>query len=264
VVQISDSRRARQSALVIDGHELHAMNQLLKGARTCDNFGKRGSFARFWHWSCWVAYGQLQRRTATQTVFPTPTELNIYSDTDGNGVLDVCECPAGRVWTLDAHFDEGTLFNVHHDVHDQLQLNAPPELYPYVNVACSDRGTAVKIHVGSADCTVAPKIVGEYRTAPDGRGKNPSRTTVDHLGNVWVANRDEASESPPGSGENKGSITRIGLVIGGTPVNAQGQPDDDGQFLAGPFEYCTCEDRHVATVNDRPGGGEYEPGGHGL
>ena len=89
------------------------------------------------------------------------------------------------------------------DVPDQLQVNQLPKPLPLINVACSERGTIVRIH------TVTGEILGEYQTAPDGRDRNPSRTTVDHDGNVWVGNRDEASNG-------KGSVARIGIVLGGT------------------------------------------------
>lgn len=145
-----------------------------------------------------------------------------------------------RTYTLDADFDEGTLVNVNHDApgNDQLQLNKTTTPFPFVNIAASDRGTVVRIDVNTGD------ILGEYLTAPDGRGKSPSRTTVDLLGNVWVANRVEFSIS---GGVPKGSITRIGLVIGGTRGNKNPDgsftPDPSGQYLQPPFDYNTCIDR---------------------
>ncbi len=112
------------------------------------------------------------------------------------------------------------------------------------------------------------EVLGEYNTAPgeyeygegspesttNYMGHNPSRTTVDLFGNVWVANRDEFSEV---DGEEMGSVTRIGVVVGGTPgrkVDANGddwaggevwffEPDPEGQYLKGPFLYSTAADR---------------------
>ncbi len=43
---------------------------------------------------------------------------------------------------------------------------------------------------------------------PNGRGRNPSRTTVDKNGNVWTGNRDEASG-------NSGSVVHVGLEENG-------------------------------------------------
>lgn len=74
-----------------------------------------------------------------------------------------------RTYTLDADFDEGTLLNVNHTVvTDQLQLNTTTTPFPFVNIACSARGTAVRIDVNTG------AILGEYQTAPDGMGMDPS------------------------------------------------------------------------------------------
>lgn len=139
-------------------------------------------------------------------------------------------------YTLDADFDQGTLLNVNHDSPnaDQLQLNETTTPFPFVNIACSGRGTIVRIDVDTG------VILGEYRTAPNGMGLDPSRTTVDQLGNVWVANRGESGFS---GGQNRGSVTRVGVVVGGTRADADGTPNPSGQFLDPPFQYSTCVDR---------------------
>jgi streptogramin lyase len=135
-------------------------------------------------------------------------------------------------YTNDADFDEGSLLNVNHTApnNNQLQLNKVTTPFPFVNIAASGRGTAVRIDVNTG------QILGEYFTSPSGMAKNPSRTTVDKFGNVWVGNRDESTGG-------KGSIARIGLVVGGTRVNADGTPNASGQFLKAPFNYNTCVDR---------------------
>ena len=139
---------------------------------------------------------------------------------------------AGHLWTLDADFDQGTLLNVNHDApgNDQLQLNATTTPLPFIAVACSARGTLVRID------TVTGDVLGEYASSPDGMAANPSRTTVDLFGNVWCGNRDEASDG-------KGSIVKVGIVIGGTRVNADGTPNPNGEYLAPPFAYSTAVDR---------------------
>jgi len=43
---------------------------------------------------------------------------------------------------------------------------------------------------------VTGAILGEYRTAPQGLAGNPSRTSVDSQGNVWIGNADEESPLP--------------------------------------------------------------------
>jgi len=139
-------------------------------------------------------------------------------------------------YTVDGHFDQGTLLNVNHNApnSDQLQLNQTTTPFPFVNIAASARGTIVRIDVATG------AVLGEYLTAPDGMGRNPSRTTVDQFGNVWVSNRDESGFS---GGQNKGSVTRAGLVIGGIRADADGTPNPLGQYLAPPFQYSTCADR---------------------
>jgi|CXWL01.1.fsa_nt_gi streptogramin lyase len=141
-----------------------------------------------------------------------------------------------RTYTLDADFDEGALLNVNHDApnNDQLQLNTVTTPFPFVNIACSARGSIVRIDVNTG------LILGEYQTAPDGMGRNPSRTTVDQLGNVWVSNRDEFGFS---GGQDKGSVARVGLLLGGTRADAAGNPDPGGQYVEPPFQYNTCVDR---------------------
>lgn len=120
-------------------------------------------------------------------------------------------------YTLDADFDEGTLINVVHSPSDQLQLSDQTTAFNFIWVAASSRGTVVKIN------TLTGAILGEYRTAPEGRGLNPSRTTVDLNGNVWVTNRNEfglvnqdaIAPGVPASNRNMGSVVRIGLVENG-------------------------------------------------
>ena len=77
------------------------------------------------------------------------------------------------------------------DGHIQFKTDLPPQ-FPFINIACTGRGTVARIN------TTNGQVVGEYRTAPlnvqftgaDGNGPQPSRTTVDLYGNVWVANRN--------------------------------------------------------------------------
>lgn len=140
------------------------------------------------------------------------------------------------LFTTDADFDRGTLMSVNHDAptNNQLQLDQPTVPFPFISVAASGRGTVVRIH------TETGEIIGEYRTAPEGRGLNPSRTTVDLYGNVWTGNRDEEGEI---NGVPHGSVVKIGLVVGGQRVNADRTPNPEGDYLAPPFGYNTCADR---------------------
>jgi len=121
--------------------------------------------------------------------------------------------PGGNpaTYTLDTHFDEGSLINVNHDApnNDQLQLKDTGEAFDFIWVAASARGTVVKID------TLTGQILGEYQSAPDNRGRNPSRTTVDANGNVSAGNRNEAAGG-------QGSIVHIGLEENGQCVDRNG------------------------------------------
>ncbi|WP_211216311.1 hypothetical protein [Longispora albida] len=149
------------------------------------------------------------------------------------GVATAAPVPGVNVhYTTDAQFDQGVLDDVNHNAPggNQLQLDKAQAFFPFVNVAASGRGTMIRADVNTG------AIVGEWLSAPAGRFRNPSRTTVDRLGNTWLSNRDEADGG-------KGSVTRVGVLIGGTRVNADGSPNPAGDYLAGPFAYNTCADR---------------------
>lgn len=133
---------------------------------------------------------------------------------------------AARTYTLDSDFGEGSSINVGTAIPNQLQLNEQAS-FDFLWVAVSlDRptlpdgrfvgGTVVKID------TRTGQIVGEYLTAPDGHGRNPSRTTVDLNGSVWVANRDSNSVTHIGLLENGQCVDRNGNGIIDT---SQGQGD---------------------------------------
>lgn len=111
---------------------------------------------------------------------------------------------ASRLYTLNGDFNEGSLSNVDLRVPNQLQLSERAQPFNFIWVAVSSKGTAVKIN------TETGQVLGEYYTSPAGQPKNPSRTTVDLNGNVWVANRDG------------NSVTRIGLVENGQCVDRNG------------------------------------------
>jgi streptogramin lyase len=104
------------------------------------------------------------------------------------------------VYTTDADFDIGSTINVNHDdVHDQLQLDSKAQPFDFIWVACSGRGTVVKVN------TLTGAILGEYKSAPRADG-SPSRTTVDKDGSVWLSNRNDIG--PNGNG----TIVHIGLL----------------------------------------------------
>ncbi len=140
-----------------------------------------------------------------------------------------------RTFTDDADFDTGVLETVNHTaVHDQLQLDVATPSFSILWIANSARGTLVRI-----DATTGA-VLGEYRTAPLGRLRNPSRTAIDALGNVWTANRSE-------NAMGRGSVVKVGVCIGGTRVaklpDGTIAPDPLGDYVAPPFQICTAVDR---------------------
>jgi hypothetical protein len=126
---------------------------------------------------------------------------------------------------ITAEFKEGEFVNLNPST-DQLQINtwtqtktADPPVLPYLWVALSGRGTITRIaavdHYSPVDaqCVGVGEVLGEYRTAPDGcEGvfANPSRTTVDFDGNVWVANRNDIEGDAQEPRNRYGHVVKIG------------------------------------------------------
>lgn len=78
------------------------------------------------------------------------------------------------------------------------------DTFPYIWVANSGENTISKIAVETGD------ELGVYRTAPEGTPSNPSRTTVDQDGNVWVGNR------------SSNTIVKVGLKEFGQCIDRNG------------------------------------------
>ncbi len=91
--------------------------------------------------------------------------------------------------------------------------------FSHIWVALSGRNTAVRINTDHVDAdgrvTLAESaagsgaVYGEYRTAPQGQPADPSRTTVDQNGDVWVGNRAQ------GTG-GLGSVVKLSATPTGT------------------------------------------------
>ncbi|HWS88127.1 MAG TPA: RHS repeat-associated core domain-containing protein [Pyrinomonadaceae bacterium] len=119
-------------------------------------------------------------------------------------IINPAEGPAFKVYTLDADFDQGSFINVTRGTPDQLQLDETARNFNFIWVAVSSKGTIVKID------TETGAVLGEYFTSPAGQWRNPSRTTVDHNGNVWATNRDGNSVLRVGLAENGQCVDRNG------------------------------------------------------
>jgi streptogramin lyase len=130
------------------------------------------------------------------------------------------------IFTNDADWDQGVYASTNSGppgADHQIQLN--PNIVTQFNniwVALSGRDSVVRIDtdvnpalIGNGDTTLTAgeaggtAVKGEYLTRPNGRSGNPSRTTVDLNGDVWVGNRNE------GAG-GLGSATKISASPTGT------------------------------------------------
>lgn len=104
-------------------------------------------------------------------------------------------------YSTTAEFDAGTGLNLT-SAGDELRLDDSTVPFGFIWVAVSSKNTIVKINTDTG------AVVGEYRSAPQSSGKgDPSRTTVDKNGSVWVGNR------------NGGSVVHIGLEENGRCVD---------------------------------------------
>ena len=146
---------------------------------------------------------------------------------------------------------------------NRLCLREEPGVLPFIWVACSQRGTVVRIATEEHYSPIHGRIVqrgeilGEYWTAPQLENDypsvpDPSRTTVDFDGSVWVANRDDVSTA---SGTT-GHVVKIGtgLAYQWIDRNENGQLDtstglgdildwdnDDERFSEDDIAYATDE-----------------------
>lgn len=112
------------------------------------------------------------------------------------GLISTGQAGPTRVYTTDADFDTGLLFNVNHQApnNNQLQLNAEISTFPLLWVANAGEDTISKIDTNTG------KELARYRTWFNGApnfshlfdpfsGPAPSRTAIDSTGNCFVANR---------------------------------------------------------------------------
>lgn len=180
------------------------------------------------------------RGAGTQTIVAKLTPYGVAANPQ---IAD----PLSWEYVVDLHHQSVTL-NVHNGIVINLEKMAPTGYLrikpigdatplPFINVANSVRGTVARIYTGGNVLSDASKVVGEYWSIPGGPGGNPSRTTVDRYGNVWVGNRNIGDV-------DGGSNTQFGFVIGGTRCNADGSPNPNGDFLKPPFIHNTCVDRN--------------------
>lgn len=145
-----------------------------------------------------------ENEVVTVKISPDGTNLQIDDKNNITGTM-----PTGNVEITYLHEVEGDILqeivSINVITDDSLKLSDEMKPFNYLWVARSSNGTVVKINTDTGE------ILGEYKTSPTGQPANPSRTTVDKDGSLWVANRDG------------NSVTKIGLV-----ENGQYQKGEDG------------------------------------
>ena len=143
-----------------------------------------------------------------------------------------------KTYTSNADFDEGILSGVEHEtVHDQLQLSEEHVVLPFIWVANSGESTVSKIDTDTGN------ELGRYRTGPlTGFGENPSRTTVDTNGDLWVGNRD--------------SDTAVKIALHPTDRNGDGiistSVDSNGNGIIDPGEVLSWGDDEAVLLRIDP------------
>ncbi|MDO5625942.1 MAG: carboxypeptidase regulatory-like domain-containing protein [Pseudomonadota bacterium] len=168
----------------------------------------------------------LRYRDAPLTLWVDSDQLVIELDEDNN-IDRYGSSPehAAKLYASAAEFNEGQRINVAvNAAGNALQLADNTRAFDNIWIANSGRGTVLKVDIRTG------AVLGEYRSAPDGMGKNPSRTTVDKNGNVWVGNRNEggyvnANAIEPGlpaTARGMGSVVKIGLLDNGQCVDRNG------------------------------------------
>lgn len=122
-------------------------------------------------------------------VTPPPPFVGVASLGEGGEALDSAETISRyEVLTVGIDTSGGTL-----KLPVTAVAAAVEDTFPFIWVANSGENTISKID------TRTGTELGVYRTAPTGASSNPSRTTVDQDGNVWVGNR------------NSNTIVKVGL-----------------------------------------------------
>ncbi|KAL3796069.1 hypothetical protein ACHAW5_007852 [Stephanodiscus triporus] len=152
------------------------------------------------------------------------------------------------VYTTNSDFDFGSSVNVNHnDIQDQLQLDSSSNPFNFIWVACSTRGTVIKVD------TLSGTILGEYRSSPRYHppstqvlNGNPSRTTMDPNGSVWVANRNAIGPN------NRGTIVHISLNENNQCEDCNGIPGIQTSTGLGDIKNWTnmTGNRGVSTADD--------------
>lgn len=159
----------------------------------------------------------------------------------------------GGAYSTQNEFEQGNLVGVDAGTQPgRLQLGVEPVALPFIWVPNSNEGTISKID------TRTGRELARYRVCPENLYGNPSRTTVDQLGNCWVANR------------RTGTAVKVGLFENGqwndrnhdTIIQTSYDADGDG-LIAGaellPWGQDECVLHEVILIPGQEG--TFPPGG---
>ncbi|MDQ3803119.1 MAG: hypothetical protein M3416_04620, partial [Acidobacteriota bacterium] len=157
-----------------------------------------------------VTFGNPNQAVTTATFSAEGTYVLRLSASDSvlsasdEATVVVMPAATGPTYSDTADLTGGEGVNVVRDEFNHLHLDNQATPFNFIWVAVSSKGTVVKIDTDTG------QVLGEYFSSPAGQPKDPSRTTVDHNGNVWASNR---------AGN---SVLRIGLLENGQCVDRNG------------------------------------------
>jgi uncharacterized repeat protein (TIGR01451 family) len=146
--------------------------------------------------------------TGTANGDPSKTDaVRVVTHASGPAVGGV---PVSGSYSTDADFEFGIMTGVENgSVADQLQLSLEGAALHYLWVPNSNEGTISKVDTRDG------RELARYRVCPSTVYGNPSRTTIDQIGNCWVGNR------------RTGTVVKVGLLENGQWIdrNQNGAPD---------------------------------------
>lgn len=142
----------------------------------------------------------LDNSLSKDTLMHEEDEVSLSFRVNSSGSIP--ESTPGKTYETFEDFNGGNLIRLVVNQEGTLTLDEITKPFNFIWIANSSKGTVMKINTDTCE------VVGEYYTSPAGQPKNPSRTTVDYEGNVWVANRDGNSVTKISLYENNGWIDK--------------------------------------------------------
>ncbi|MBI5386663.1 MAG: hypothetical protein HZA90_18485 [Verrucomicrobia bacterium] len=170
-----------------------------------------------------VLAGAAKELTLTATSLIDPAKSDIVQAV--TTVLTPSTTPEGGTYTSSRDFEKGRLSGVEClSVPDQLQLSTNSAALPFL-WAPNCEGTISKLD------TLTGQELARYRTCPPSVNGQPSRTTVDLMGNCWVANRYAGTAVKVGLLEKGQYLDRNGNGLIETSTDLNGDGDITGDEL---------------------------------